>query len=185
MPISQETKAAIIEDGKEGRLTQTEIAAKRLGSAKRVGEISRILKKAGVAAKPRGRPKSKTYTAKLSSQKPTSKRPIKLESFESDVRLELLDLALSHLKSSLPDIYSPKGFSEWSSALERLLNQRRMEAPSTPIDPEDDGFMQALESKTLEVWHDAPDIPLQMDPAEHSPVENTNLVGAGLTDQRT
>ena len=182
MPIPDEIRAAIIQDGKEGRLSQEEIAAKRLGDKKKVGTISKILKKAGVSTKGRGRPKAKSFPGKLSDKKSTSKKPIKLESFESKNRLDLLDEALSYLKASLPEVYSPKGFSEWTSAVERLLNQRRIEAPAAPLEPEDDGFMMALETKTPEVWKDAPDIPVQVDPPEHSPMEDLNLVGDGLTN---
>jgi len=183
VPIPDEIRAAIIQDGKEGRLSQEEIAAKRLGDKKKVGTISKILKKAGVSTKGRGRPKAKSFSANLSTKKSASKKPIKLESFESKNRLDLLDEALSYLKASLPEVYSPKGFSEWTSAVERLLNQRRIEAPAAPLEPEDDGFMMALETKTPEVWKDAPDIPVQMDSSEHSPMADLNLVGDGLTDQ--
>lgn len=51
MPIPDEIRAAIIQDGKEGRLSQEEIAAKRLGDKKKVGTISKILRKAGVSTK--------------------------------------------------------------------------------------------------------------------------------------
>lgn len=182
MPIPDEIRAAIIQDGKEGRLSQEEIAAKRLGDKKKVGTISKILRKAGVPTRGNGRPKGKTFPGKLSDKKSTSKKPIKLESFESKNRLDLLDEALTYLKASLPDIYSPKGFSEWTSAVERLLNQRRIDAPAVPLEPEDDGFMMALETKTSEVWKDAPDIPVQMDSPEHPSMENLDLVGDGLAD---
>lgn len=182
MPIPDEIRAAIIQDGKEGRLSQEEIAAKRLGDKRKVGTISKILRKAGVPTRGNGRPKGKTFPGKLSDKKSASKKPIKLESFESKNRLDLLDEALSYLKASLPEVYSPKGFSEWTSAAERLLNQRRLEAPAKPLELEDDGFMAALETKTPEVWKDAPDIPVQMDSAKHPPMEDLNLVGDGLTN---
>lgn len=184
-PISNETKAAIIDDLKEDRLSYGEIAAKRLGNAKRKGEISKIASKEGIIRKDRrGKPK-RSFHPKVSSAKPVSNKPVKIETFDPKNRVDLLDEALTYLKASLPGIYSPKGFSEWTSAVERLLNQRRIEAPAAPIEPEDDGFMMALETKTPEVWQDAPDIPVQMDSAEHPPMENLNLVGDGLTDQRT
>lgn len=183
MPISDDLKRAIIDDIREGRLTFAEIAAKRLGNPKRKGEISRFATSAGISRKDRrGRPK-KSFLGKVSSQNSVPGKPIKIETFEKDTRLALIDEALSYLKANLPQIKHPKGFSEWTSALDRLLNQRRIEAPAAPSNIEDDGFMAALETKTPEVWKDAPNIPIQMDSSEHTSMENIDLVGDRLADQ--
>jgi len=182
-PLSNEIKAAIIDDLKEDRLSLEEIAAKRLGDPKRRGTISKIASKEGIIRKDRRVKPKGCFQSNVSTKKPISIKPTKIETFDPKNRVDLLDEALTYLKASLPSIYSPKGFSEWTSAVERLLNQRRIEAPAAPIEPEDDGFMIALETKTSEVWQDAPDIPVQMDSSEHPPMENLNLVGDGLTDQ--
>ncbi len=155
-----------------------------MGDKKRVNAVSRILKKAGVQARPRGRPKNKTLSPKLPSQKSTSAKSIKLESFNADIRLSLIDEALSHLKASLSDVYSPKGFSEWASALERLLEQRRLEAPAAPVSTEDDGLMVAFETKTVEVWQNAPNIPIQVDSAKHPAMEDTDMVDGDISSQK-
>ncbi len=129
MPIDSETKAAIIEDLREDRLTYPEIAAKRLGDAKKKITITRIAAEAGLSRKDRMGKSRRRYNPQGSSQKSTTRKPVKIESFDEKARLSLIDEALSHLKANLPQVTHPKGFSDWTAALDRLLTQRREEEP--------------------------------------------------------
>lgn len=177
-PLPKEIKQAILQDLREGRLSLEEIAAKRLGDGKKVGTISKIAKKAQIPVGKQGRKKTQTFQQKLSNQKPIAFDDIALESFEPEVRLNLIDSALSQLKAILPETCDAKEIMEWSSALERLLGQRRQEAPPTPPSNESDGFFEALEAKTPEIWKDvdAEADAVQVDPIQHQTVEAPHLV---------
>ena len=177
MAISNDTKAAIIKDGEEGRLTQQEIAAKHLGNKDLDGSVSRILKAAGVKTRKPGRPKGKIYNPNSSSQKSQSPKPIKLEEFNGDARLALIDEALSHLKASLPQVRHPKGFSDWTSALDRLLNQRREEEPNDPGDTEDDGYLSAVRETAKDDWKEEASA-LQVASTEQKAAPGNELVDA-------
>ena len=128
MPISEETEAAIKADLKEDRLTYSEIAAKHLGNKKRRGDISRIAAKEGICRKGRAG-KRPCFNNPVPQNKPESSEPVKIETFNEKTRLDLIDEALSYLKAGLPRVKHPKGFADWTAAMERLFNQRREEEP--------------------------------------------------------
>jgi hypothetical protein len=177
-PLPIEIKHAIIKDLREGRLSHEEIAAKRLGDGRKNGTISKIAKKAQIPVRKQGRRKAKTFQQKPSSAIPAPLDDIELECFEPEVRLNLIDSALSQLKAILPETCDAKEIMEWSSALEKLLGQRRQEAPPTPPSNESDGFFEALEAKTPEIWIDVDaevDV-VQVDPIQHQTVEAPHLV---------
>jgi hypothetical protein len=63
-----------------------------------------------------------------------------------------------------------------------MIDKRKIIEPPAPLQIEDDGFMSALENKTVEAWQDAQDIPVQMYRYKPSTVENLNLVGQEFSD---
>ncbi|HNR59158.1 MAG TPA: hypothetical protein PKJ51_11945, partial [Methanothrix sp.] len=58
-------------------------------------------------------------------------------------RLTLLDEGLSTLKAILPRSRYPKGMMEWTSAVERLLEQRRKETGGSDDDDDERGSIAA------------------------------------------
>lgn len=127
MPISEELKAAIIEDLKEDRLTFAEIAAKRLGNPAKKAEISHIARAEGLSRKDRRGKSRKSYKPKVKAEKSPTIEPSEIITFGANERLSLIDLALTQLKLILPKSCYPKGMMEWTASLERLLTQRREE----------------------------------------------------------
>jgi hypothetical protein len=181
VPISEETKAAIIRDGEEGRLTLEEIAAKHLGNKNKLGTVSKILKKANVKLKrSRGDRRKDTFSPKLSDKKTIPQAPLILESFDPEKRLELIDSALSQLKAILPKTNYSKGMNEWTASLERLFNQRREEERATPPAAESDGFFEALETKTPEIWKD---VDAQANPIQVAALQLETVATDDMVDQ--
>lgn len=127
MPISEEVRNAIIEDLKEDRLTFEEIAAKRLGDPKKKNIIGKIAEKANLSRKDRRGKHRKSHSPKVADTKPTSPKPIQIETFGSGTRLSLIDEAITIHKSLLANCTDPYKMDKWSAALERLFDQRRME----------------------------------------------------------
>ena len=137
-PLPPEVRNAIIEDLREGRLSFEEIAAKRLGDGGKKPTVSRIAKKEGYSRKGKGRPPKKGYQPKVTIPKPEAISEIDLSTFGPEERLTLLDEGLSTLKAILPKSRYPKGMMEWTSAVERLLEQRRKETGGSDDDDDDD-----------------------------------------------
>lgn len=129
MPISEEVKNAIIDDLKEDRLTFEEIAAKRLGDPKKKNVIGNIAQKAHLSRKDRRGKSRRSHIPKVTGNKPTSDKPIKVMTFGPETRLSLIDEAITIHKSLLPGITDSYKMDKWSAALERLLEQRREEEP--------------------------------------------------------
>jgi len=142
-PLPPEVRNAIIEDLREGRLSQKEIAATRLGSEKAKGTVSRIAKQAGITpARTRGQ-SIRSSKPKVSSPKPETIAKIKLETFGPEERLLLIDQAISELKAVLSQSRYPAGMMQWTAALERLLEQRRKETGGSDDDDDERGSIAA------------------------------------------
>lgn len=142
-PLPPEVRNAIIEDLREGRLSFEEIAAKRLGDGGKKPTVSRIAKKEGYSRKGKGRPPKKGYQPTVTTPKPESIAEIDFSTFGPEERLTLLDEGLSTLKAILPKSRYPKGMMEWTSAVERLLEQRRKETGGSDDDDDERGSIAA------------------------------------------
>jgi hypothetical protein len=141
-PLPPEVRNAICEDGRDGRLTRKEIAALRLGDEKKHGTVTRILKQAGIPSS-RKRGQSKKFHDKCSIPKPETIADINLEHFGPEERLLLIDQAISELKAILPKSRYPLGLMQWTTALERLLEQRRKETGGSDDDDDERGSIAA------------------------------------------
>ena len=151
MPLTEEIKNVIIDDLKEDRLTFEEIAAKRLGDPKKKNVIGNIAQKAHLSRKDRRGKSRRSHTPKVTGNKPTSGKPLKIVTFGAETRLSLIDEAITLHKSLLPGCTDPYKMDKWSAALERLLEQRREEEPKGN-DKEDElltKFTDALEAHAL------------------------------------
>jgi hypothetical protein len=151
VPLPEEIKNAIIDDLKEDRLDYEEIAAKRLGDAKKKVTISRVAAAAGLSRKDRRGKSRRSYVPKVSAQKPATKRPVKIETFGAETRLLLIDEAITIHKELLAGCTDPYKMDKWSAALERLLEQRRQEEPKENGKEEEllTKFTDALESHAI------------------------------------
>jgi len=126
-PLPDEVRNAIISDLKEGRLSYSEIALMRLGNANKKGTIANIAKKNDLRPPPRKKRSQKEFI----TSKPATVGKVNLKTYNPEARLRLIDKALSYLEDVLGKSRYPKGMMEWTSALERLLDQRRIEEPPT------------------------------------------------------
>ena len=142
-PLPPEVRNAIIEDLREGRLSFEEIAAKRLGDGGKKPTVSRIAKKEGYSRKGKGRPPKKGYQPKVTTPKPETIAEIDLSTFGPEERLLLIDQAISELKAILPKSRYPLGLMQWTTALERLLEQRRKETGGSDDDDDERGSIAA------------------------------------------
>ncbi|MCK9521042.1 MAG: hypothetical protein M0R74_18760, partial [Dehalococcoidia bacterium] len=120
-----------------------EIAAKRLGDGGKKPTVSRIAKKEGYSRKGKGRPPKKGYQPKVTIPKPESIAEIDLSTFGPEERLLLIDQAISELKAILPKSRYPLGLMQWTTALERLLEQRRKETGGSDDDDDERGSIAA------------------------------------------
>jgi hypothetical protein len=158
-PLPDEIRNAIIEDLREGRLSFEEIAAKRLGDKKQKYNVSNIAKKEGYSRKGSGRPPKKGRDKKVVFPKPEEIADIDLTTFGPEERLNLLDEGLSTLKAILPKSRYSKGMMEWTSAVERLLEQRRKETANIDDDDDERGSVAAAfdELRRMEASDPSPD----------------------------
>jgi len=142
-PLPPEIRNAIIEDLREGRLSFEEIAAKRLGDGGKKQTVSKIANQEGYSRKGNGRPPKKGRRPKVDTPKPENIANIDLSTFGPEERLLLLDEGLSTLKAILPKSRYPKGMMEWTSAVERLMEQRRKETGGSDGDDDERGSVAA------------------------------------------
>jgi len=98
--------------------------------------------------------------------------------FSSEKRIALIDQGMAHLEDMLPDIDKPSGMRDWFVALGTAIDKRRLEEPQKIAENESDGFFEALEAKTPEIWKDvdAEADAVQVDPIQHQTVEAPHLV---------
>ena len=176
-PLPPEVRNAIIEDLREGRLSFEEIAAKRLGDGGKKPTVSRIAKKEGYSRKGKGRPPKKGYQPKVTTPKPETIAEIDLSTFGPEERLLLLDEGLSTLKAILPKSRYPKGMMEWTSAVERLLEQRRKETGAGGADLEPDGYLEAVRLTAEDDWKEEA-AAISMEAAESQTANGDELVDA-------
>ena len=176
-PLPPEIRNAIIEDLREGRLSFEEIAAKRLGDGGKKPTVSRIAKKEGYSRKGKGRPPKKGYQPKVTTPKPETIAEIDLSTFGPEERLTLLDEGLSTLKAILPKSRYPKGMMEWTSAVERLLEQRRKETGAGGADLEPDGYLEAVRLTAEDDWKEEA-AAISMEAAESQTANGDELVDA-------
>ena len=176
-PLPPEIRNAIIEDLREGRLSFEEIAAKRLGDGGKKPTVSRIAKKEGYSRKGKGRPPKKGYQPKVTTPKPESIAEIDFSTFGPEERLTLLDEGLSTLKAILPKSRYPKGMMEWTSAVERLLEQRRKETGAGGADLEPDGYLEAVRLTAEDDWKEEA-AAISMEAAESQTANGDELVDA-------
>jgi hypothetical protein len=186
-PLPPEIRNAIIEDLREGRLSFEEIAAKRLGDGGKKQTVSKIANQEGYSRKGNGRPPKKGRRPKVDTPKPETVADIDLSTFGPDERLLLLDEGLSTLKAILPKSRYPKGMMEWTSALERLLEQRRKETGAGGDKTESDGFFEALEAVSPDIWAgiDASDYTVSVGTIQPQAMANTDLVDEREPDQES
>jgi len=186
-PLSSEIRNAIIADLREGRLSFAEIAAKRLGDGKKTTTISRIAKKEGYSRKGNGRPPAKGSNRKVPTTEPQRMAEIKLGTFGPEERLALLDQALSELKAILPKSRYPQGMMQWTAALERLLEERRKEVGAGGDNIESDGFFEALETVSPEIWEgiDASDYAVPVGAVQPETMAAPHLVDGKEPDQES
>lgn len=97
----------------------------------------------------------------------------------AEKRLALIDAGMKKLEEMLPEIDKPSGMRDWFVALGTAIDKRRLEAPPKPAENESDGFMEALEAKTPEVWKDvdAEADAVQVDSVQSEAMASTDLVG--------
>lgn len=116
--------------------------------------------------------------AKNSDQSKPKKANSARKEYSADKRIALLDMGMQHLEDMLPGIDKPSGMRDWFVALGTAIDKRRLEAPPKMEENESDGFMEALEQKTPEVWGDidAEAGAVQVDPIQQKTVEASNLV---------
>lgn len=90
-------------------------------------------------------------------------------------RVALIDAGMKKLEEMLPTIDKPNGMRDWFVALGTAIDKRRLESPPEPPKGESDGFLEALASKTPEVWKDEADT-IQMDPLQSEAMADPHLV---------
>lgn len=100
----------------------------------------------------------------------------------AEKRLALIDAGMKKLEEMLPDIDKPSGMRDWFVALGTAIDKRRLEDPPKPPETESDGFIEALEAKTPEVWKDVEADSFQVDPLQPQTMENPDLVDTGKPD---
>jgi len=133
-PLPEDVVQKILDDlnsdrYKAGNISLEEIAAIRLGDRKKGGTISKIAKKHKIQLRRQGQSKKNPFQSKPSAKEPRSDKPIKIECFTAKARLSLIDEAITIHKSLLPGVKDPYKMEKWSAALDRLLEQRRIEEP--------------------------------------------------------
>lgn len=138
MAIPEDLKQAIIDDLKEDRLSFEEIAAKRLGNPKKKNIIGNIANANGYSRKDRRGKSRRSHVPKVTTGKSSTAKPIEIVTFGPEKRLSLIDEAITIHKSLLPSITDAYKMEKWSAALDRLLEQRRIEEPTDPNDTEQD-----------------------------------------------
>ena len=100
----------------------------------------------------------------------------------AEKRLALIDAGMKKLEEMLPEIDKPSGMRDWFVALGTAIDKRRLEDPPKPAETESDGFIEALEAKTPEVWKDAEADAVQVDSLQPQTVENPDMVDKGKPD---
>jgi len=117
-------------------------------------------------------------TGKKTDQSKTKNAHSARREYGLEKRITLIDLGMQHLEDMLPTIDKPSGMRDWFVALGTAIDKRRLEAPAKAEETESDGFMEALEKKTPDVWKDvnAEADPVQVDPIQHKAVETSDLV---------
>jgi hypothetical protein len=94
----------------------------------------------------------------------------------AEKRIALIDAGMKRLEEMLPTIDKPSGMRDWFIALATAIDKRRLESPPEPPKGESDGFLEALDAKTPEVWKDAEADTVQMDPIQPETMANTHVV---------
>ncbi|MCK9570236.1 hypothetical protein M0R72_14925 [Candidatus Pacearchaeota archaeon] len=134
-PLAEDLVRKILDDlqsdrYKAGNISLEEIAAIRLGDRKKGGTISKLAKKHKIPLRKQGLNKrGVSFQSPHSNKEPKSSEPLKVECFTAEARLSLIDEAITIHKSLLPGVKDPYKMEKWSSALDRLLEQRRIEEP--------------------------------------------------------
>ena len=83
----------------------------------------------------------------------------------------------------LPTIDKPGGMRDWFVALGTAIDKRRLEAPEKPPESESDGFFEALEAKTPEIWKDHAEADaVQVDPLQPQAMADPDLVDKGKSN---
>ena len=142
---------------KDDGLSQHKIA-KKLGIAQ--STVSDYLKSIGVPSD-----QSKTKNANAARRE-----------YCAEKRIALIDAGMKRLEEMLPTIDKPSGMRDWFVALGTAIDKRRLESPPEPPKGESDGFLEALDAKTPEVWKDAEADPVQVDPIQPETVANPHVV---------
>jgi hypothetical protein len=116
--------------------------------------------------------------AKNSDQSKLKNAHLARKEYSAGKRIALIDRGMQHLEDMLPGIDKPSGMRDWFVALGTAIDKRRLEAPPKTEGNESDGFMEALEQKTPEVWKDvdAEADTVQVDSLQPKTVEASHLV---------
>lgn len=179
-PLADDLVQKILDDlqsdrYKAGNISVEEIAAIRLGDRKKGGTISKLAKKNNIPLRRQGQSKKNPFQQKHSNKESRSDKPLKVECFTAEARLSLIDEAITIHKSLLPGVKDPYKMEKWSAALDRLLEQRRIEEPPVLPSAEDDGFYDRLDDKAEEIWN-AQNIIIQVDSAKPETMDSPDLV---------
>jgi hypothetical protein len=180
-PLAEDLVRKILDDlqsdrYKAGNISLEEIAAIRLGDRKKGGTISKLAKKHKIPLRKQGLNKrGVSFQSPHSNKEPKSSEPLKVECFTAEARLSLIDEAITIHKSLLPGVKDPYKMEKWSAALDRLLEQRRIEEPPVLSSGEDDGFYDKLEGKAEEIWN-AQNIIIQVGSSKPETMGSSDLV---------
>ena len=170
--LPEETRQAVIKDILEGRLDFEEISKKHSVSK---GQVSKIAAKQGASRKKK---KRNGFESKVSTSEPITIDPEKIETFDSEKRLNLIDAALTQLKIILPKTNYSKGMNEWTSAAEKLMNLRREEEPIDPNETESDDYLDAVKATAKDDWKEEA-CAFQMEASEPEATQSDELVDEG------
>jgi hypothetical protein len=104
--------------------------------------------------------------------------------FTREKRLELNDkflkIVYERIDKGNP---SPSDLKSLALTYAIMVDKREILEPAAPLTLEDDGFMDALDTKSSEVWSDAQDISVSMDTPKHQAMANIDLVDKSIADQ--
>lgn len=170
--LPEETRQAVIKDLLEGRLDFEEIAKKHSISK---GQVSKMAAKQGASRKKK---KRNSFHTKVSTSEPITIDPEKIETFDTEKRLNLIDAALTQLKTILPKTNYSKGMNEWTSAAEKLMNLRREEEPMDSNEIESDDYLDAVKATAEDDWKEEASA-IQMEASQQEATQSDELVDEG------
>ena len=165
MPISKKVRSQIENDLRNNRAINQIKKSYGVGSK----TVYQVMDEAGIPRERREH--SQTKNANIARKE-----------YCSEKRISLIDAGMKKLEEMLPDIDKPSGMRDWFVALGTAIDKRRLEDPPKPPETESDGFIEALEAKTPEVWKDAEADAVQVDSLQPQTVENPDMVDKGKPD---